>query len=483
MVKSRMLKRACMLILFLAQYFDVAASQQMCWLPTSCAANRQLLFNYFEQSALLGLDQHDYAYTLVQQLKAGIVPIDSAEADEQLSAAALAFFTDVAYGTKVTRVGYDGLKYTPDCLDIPNLLHRALSDNTFGQLLNRLEPTCPEYRAIKSMIASYTQRLQHNGDHPVKVSSDHVDSTNHPLIDKLYQLGYLDTILYNISEDTLRNKVRAMQGLFEFLEDGALRRGVLEELNIPIEKRLLELKHALNTFRWLNCIRRYQSVLVVNIPAAGLYLYQGDSLLLYSRTIVGKESTPTSPLTSRIDEIIMYPYWTVPYKIATRELLPGIKGDPVAYLDAGNYQVLDKSGRILDPSAINWQTLSSTNFPYTIRQMNGCDNSLGIIKLNFFNPYSTYLHDTPGKSYFMFNKRYFSHGCIRVEDAIPLAKLLLPEEAQRIDSLVEVAAAPQKGPVVIPVKQKTPVFILYEVAWPDHQGNIRLYDDVYNRFR
>ncbi|SHN28462.1 L,D-transpeptidase family protein [Chitinophaga sp. CF418] len=478
-----MQKTTCLLLLLLMQYCNVAAGQPMCWLPADCAGNRQTLFNYFDQSALLGLDAHDYAYTLVQQLKAGTGPADSAETDKQLSQAAIAFFTDVAYGTKAARVGYDGLKYTPDCIDIPNMLYRALSDNTLGELLGKLEPTCPEYLSLKNMIAAYTQRLQHNSYHPVKISSDIVDSTNHPLIDKLYQLGYLDTASYNIQEDTLRIRVRAAQHLFEFLEDGALKRGVLEELNIPLEKRLSELKHALNTYRWLNCVRQYQSVIVVNIPAAGLYLYQGDSLLLYSRTIVGKESTPTSPLTSRIDEIIMYPYWTVPYNIATRELLPGIKGNPAAYLDAGNYQVLDKSGRILDPSTISWQALSKTNFPYTIRQMNGCDNSLGIIKLNFFNPYSTYLHDTPGKSYFMFNKRYFSHGCIRVEDAIPLARLLLPEETQRIDSLVKVAAAPQKGPVVIPVKQKTPVFILYEVAWPDQQGNIRFYDDVYNKFR
>lgn len=82
---------------------------------------------------------------------------------------------------------------------------------------------------------------------------------------------------YNVQEDTLRNKVRAAQRLFEFLEDGALRPGVLEELNIPFEKRLSELKHALNTFRWLNCMRRYQSVVVVNIPAAGLYLYQATA--------------------------------------------------------------------------------------------------------------------------------------------------------------------------------------------------------------
>lgn len=478
-----MQKIASLLIFLCTTLLNVSARQQMYWLPANCAENRQMLFNYFGQSALLGLDQHDYAYTLVQQLKAGITSADSVQTDKQLSAAAIAFFTDVAYGKKEVRVGYDGLKYTPDCLDIPDMLYWSLSDNTFGQLLHKLEPTAQEYQSIKSMIAAYTQRLQREDYRPGKINSTTVDSTNHPLIDKLYQLGYLDTADYNVQEDTLRNKVRAAQRLFEFLEDGALRPGVIEEFNIPFEKRLLELKHALNTFRWLNCMRRYQSVIVVNIPAAGLYFYQGDSLLLYSRTIVGKEHTPTSPLTSRIDEIIMYPYWTVPHNIATRELLPGIKGSPVIYLDAGNYQVLDKTGKILDPTTIDWQSLSRKNFPYTIRQMNGCDNSLGIVKLNFFNPYSTYLHDTPGKSYFMFNKRYFSHGCIRVEEAIPLARLLVPEEAQRIDSLAKAAAAPQKGPVIIPVKRKTPVLILYEVAWPDQQGNIRFYDDVYNKFR
>lgn len=472
------------LIIYMMMHATVGhAAEKMFWLPAGCTHNRQQLFNYFSQAPLLGLDQREYAYALVQQLRSGYVPTDSLTTDRALSEAAVTFFTDVAYGPKTTRVGYDGLKYVPDCLDIPGLLYSALSNNTFSQLLEKVEPSSPQYSALKNMITFYTDRLQRKDYHPVTIISETADSSNHPLIDKLYQLGFLDTPDHAIHEDTLRLKIRAAEYMFEFLEDGSLRPGVIEELNVSLEKRLFELKHALNTFRWLNCLRKYQYVVVVNIPAAELLVYLGDSTVLNSRVIVGKAKTPSSPLTSKIDEVILFPYWTVPHNIAVKELLPGIKGAPLAYLEAGNFQVLDKSGRILDPQSINWNALNKNNFPYTLRQLFGCDNSLGIIKLNFFNPYSTYLHDTPARSYFMFNSRYFSHGCIRVEDAIPLAKLLAPVEAERIDSLSKLKIAPAGSPISIAIKPGIPVMIIYEVAWPEANGKVRFFEDVYDKFK
>ncbi|ACU62312.1 ErfK/YbiS/YcfS/YnhG family protein [Chitinophaga pinensis DSM 2588] len=478
------MRKIAYLIILMMMYANAGrAAEKMYWLPADCSQNRQQLFSYFKQAALLGLEQRDYAFALVQQLQSGYMPTDSLMTDRALTQAAIAFFTDVAYGPAITRIGYDGLKYVPDCLDIPTLLYSALANNNFNKLLEKVEPSAPQYNALKSMIAFYNDRLQRQDYHPVKITSETADSSNHPLIDKLYQLGFLDAPDYTAHEDTLRIKIRAAEYMFEFLEDGALRQGVIEELNVSLEKRLSELKHAINTFRWLNCLRKYQYVVVVDIPAAELFVYLGDSTMLNSRVIVGKAKTPSSPLASRIDEVILFPYWTVPHNIAVKELLPGIKGAPSIYLEAGNYQVLDKSGRILDPQSINWNTLNKHNFPYTLRQMFGCDNSLGIIKLNFFNPYSTYLHDTPARSYFMFNSRYFSHGCIRVEDAIPLAKLLVPAEAPRIDSLSRMKTPPAGSPITIPMKPGIPVIILYEVAWPDANGKVRFFEDVYEKFK
>jgi murein L,D-transpeptidase YcbB/YkuD len=153
-------------------------------------------------------------------------------------------------------------------------------------------------------------------------------------------------------------------------------------------------------------------------------VYSQGKVNLEMRMIVGKPSTPTSTLASRVNEVILYPYWHVPYSIATKELLPIIKRNP-GYIEAGNYQVLNKSGNIVDPYSINWRALSRNYFPYLIRQSTGCDNALGLLKLNFYSPFGIYLHDTPVKSLFMLNKRYFSHGCMRMEKPMELGHLVL----------------------------------------------------------
>jgi murein L,D-transpeptidase YcbB/YkuD len=144
-------------------------------------------------------------------------------------------------------------------------------------------------------------------------------------------------------------------------------------------------------------------------------------------------------------------------------------------------QVLNKSGKRVDAGSINWNSLSPSSFPYTLRQSTGCDNSLGIVKLNFYSPYSVYLHDTPWKVLFNFNRRYYSHGCIRVERALELAHFLLKENTIAIDTLEEKGCIRNQAPVPIPVKERTPVFVLYNTAWFDSTGLVQFNDDIYGK--
>jgi murein L,D-transpeptidase YcbB/YkuD len=295
------------------------------------------------------------------------------------------------------------------------------------------------------MIAQYTLE---DTTEPALVVSYLVDSTNQPLIERLYRLGYLDSPDHHLPEMFIRERLRKAQHLFEFFEDGGLRPDVFEALNVPLKERIGQLKQSLNVFRWLDAYRKSKQIIVVNIPAANLFCYRGDSILLASRTVVGKPATPTPTLSSTVRELIMYPYWTVPHSIA---------------------------------NDINWKVLSTKNFPYTIRQANGCDNSLGIMKLNFFSPYDVYLHDTPWKNFFSYNRRYFSHGCMRVEEALALAKLVVPERAAEIDRLSDCKKSPAGKPVIMKLKDPVPVFVLYQVAWPDEKGMIRFFKDVYRK--
>jgi murein L,D-transpeptidase YcbB/YkuD len=84
-----------------------------------------------------------------------------------------------------------------------------------------------------------------------------------------------------------------------------------------------------------------------------------------------------------------------------------------------------KNEQEVNPSAVNWKRYSKKNFPFTIRQEPGIHNALGLIKFEFANNFSVYIHDTPSKTYFQKDIRAFSHGCMRCEQPDSLARLIL----------------------------------------------------------
>ncbi len=188
-----------------------------------------------------------------------------------------------------------------------------------------------------------------------------------------------------------------------------------------------------NNLRWLDQLKQ-STVLLVNIPVAALFVYCQGKIVFDSKIIVGKPATPTPTLSSSIKEVVLYSYWMVPKKIATKVLLPRIKRNP-GYLSALNYQLLNNNGDVINPYVISWHRLGTRYSPYTIRQSTGCDNSLGIVNFNFENPFSVYLHDTPKKELFATPNRFYSHGCMRVEKTEALAHLLLVDNKQAIDTI------------------------------------------------
>jgi len=245
-------------------------------------------------------------------------------------------------------------------------------------------------------------------------------------------------------------------------------------------KKRFELAAAMNFARKLDVLMIDSVVVIVNIPSATLMVYDHGRITLESKVIVGKPSTRTPTLSSRITEVVLFPYWVVPRKIATLELLPLIQLN-TKYLENNGFQVLNEKWQVIDPSTVPWKNLSPSNFPYTLRQSTGCDNSLGLIKLNFLSPYSVYLHDTPWKSLFSFKRRYFSHGCIRVQKAAELAKIILGDKAEIIDTLNNQKLQDHLLPVNLAASRVVPVVVIYSTAWFDGTGKILYSDDIYRR--
>jgi murein L,D-transpeptidase YcbB/YkuD len=218
--------------------------------------------------------------------------------------------------------------------------------------------------------------------------------------------------------------------------------------------------------------------LFVNIPAFMLYVISDDTVIMESRVIVGKPETETPELTSAVECLVTYPYWHVPRKIAIEEYLPIIQRD-TSFLSRNNFDVLDRSGSVVDPDTLPWQGFNKDYFPVSLRQRDGPENSLGILKFVFDNPYAVFLHDTNARRLFRSDVRAFSHGCIRMEKAVELSHYLLMgdtvERSKLIDRYLEESL---RHTVNLP--SSVPIYIRYFTVAV--RGNsLVFYEDIYHK--
>jgi murein L,D-transpeptidase YcbB/YkuD len=458
---------------------------QTAWIQKENRDNLEALQRSIEESGEKGLRQTDYNPAFITAVKTGSKKFagiaDSLQAEVAITTTALHLYSDITYGNIKPAFGYYGLDYLPACGNIALNLAEGIAIGQPEKLFERHSTTLPVIIALEKEIKWLHKVMADSGYREVKISSGKVTHNNQPLITKLYQLGIIETTGNRIPDSTLKQKVKEAQRRYALAADGVLRSNIIHELNIPLAARVAELNLAVNYYRWLNCLVQDQSTIVVNIPAAYMKVYSDGKVYLEMRMIVGKTATPTSSLASRVNEVILYPYWHVPFKIATKELLPAIKRNP-GYLDAGNYQVLNKAGNIVDPSSVNWHALSTKYFPYLIRQSTGCDNALGLLKLNFYSPFGIYLHDTPGKSLFKLNKRFFSHGCMRMEKPMELGHLVLKTNGIAIDTLEQKGCLRNQAPVTVRADEPMPVIVWYNPVDIDSTGRIIFYEDVYRKF-
>ena len=232
---------------------------------------------------------------------------------------------------------------------------------------------------------------------------------------------------------------------------------------------------SMNLYRWIHHFN-FKKFIVVNIPSTTLGYYENDSEILFSRMVVGKPSTRTPRFSATCREVILYPYWNVPQEIALKELVPKYKKHP-ALIDEENMQLLNAKGNVIDPASVKWSQFNRHYFPYRLRQSTGCDNSLGIIKLNLTSPFDVYLHDTNAKGLFSSNYRFKSHGCMRVEKAVELGNYLLNN---KLDTAFLRECIKGEQPITIPLKSPVPVFAIYQTAQINDSGQVKYYPDIYH---
>jgi len=230
---------------------------------------------------------------------------------------------------------------------------------------------------------------------------------------------------------------------------------------------------SMNYLKYLS-LNHKSEYIVANITETEVRYYRDNQLKLSMKAMVGRKKNPTPTIASYITDIVTFPFWNVPYSIASKEMLPKVQKNE-SYLERNNFEVVDAKGNVVDDSDLDWDSYTEKNFPYFFRESTGPNNSLGVLKFNLGNPFSIYLHDTNSKGGFAKDYRFLSHGCVRLEKPIELADFLTKGKVNVWELKTGQKNTESK---TIRLDQKVPVFIVYMPVVVDGE-KVTFLKDVY----
>ena len=248
------------------------------------------------------------------------------------------------------------------------------------------------------------------------------------------------------------SRAQARHGL---TPDGTAGAATIAALNVPVERRLDQIRANLERWRWVpRGLPAYRVEL--NIAEAGLTLIDADRPVMTMRAIVGRAAKPTPMFTDRIQAVVFNPPWNVPPDIAASEIWPKIRKDP-GYMAREGYVVRPGGG---------------------LQQLPGPKCALGAIKFDLSNAFGVYLHDTPSRGLFARDSRALSHGCMRLEKPNLLAGRLLQDDPAWTQTRIDIALLSGKT-VRAPLSRPVPLYVFYWSVFEDDQGQTAFRPDVY----
>ncbi len=270
--------------------------------------------------------------------------------------------------------------------------------------------------------------------------------------------------------------VRLFQARHGLLITGKIDEPTLYAMAVPADYRLSQLRLNAMRIEHLAPTLKSDRYVLVNIPAAVIEAVEGGTVAQRHTAIVGRVERATPIMSSKVHQVKFNPYWTVPKSIIEKDIIKYMNDDPT-YLTKYRIRIFDGKGNEIPPEAVNWQ--SNEAVKYTLRQDPGGENSMGHCKIDFYNPYDCYLHDTPQKALFGENARFHSSGCVRVENVDELAAWLLRDNGGWDLNTVHAAFESNEN-INVPLKVQVPIHTTYISAWANRQGTVSFRSDVYD---
>jgi L,D-transpeptidase YcbB len=444
--------------------------------------------NLIQNSRLWGLFPNDYHYNMLSFIDRAFALDTNAARNAALWARKDILLTDAFFlmvkHLKQGRIPYDSVTLRADTILLNSffagVLNKALQTGNVSQVLHDLEPKWKGYDSLKAYIGAFVDSASFAPY--TYLTYPYTDSVGffHLLQKRLVETGNLSDTVPPMSSSKFRSSIIRLQRKYEYKITGYTSNSLIDRLNNTDLEKFKRIAVTLDRYKQLPDSLP-ESYVWVNLPGYYLRVMDHDTVVFSSKIIVGGPLTRSPVLTGEISNFITMPQWTVPFSIIFKEMLPNIIKDS-NFLAKENLMVVDENDSVLDPHTIHWKRLNKKNFPYQLKQREGDDNSLGVIKFNFRNKYSVYLHDTNVRWRFGNSYRAISHGCIRVKEWDKLANYLVRNDTLRIppDSIKAYIRRGEKH--MFSGFHKLPLYIRYYTC-EGKNGKIIFYEDIYDEDR
>ncbi len=421
---------------------------QRAWAPAWSRSDQDVLIAVLRDADRHALIPRDFIPALDASLS-------EQERDVRLSRAALAYASAIAMG----RVNPESVEpiFTlhRNVVDIPGGLNAALNGARLADWLKALAPQDKGYEGLSGAYLRY-RTIAINGGWPKFKSGATIrpgdsDPRVPALAARLLAEGDLATpVEGTIYSDDLVKAMQAFQVRHGILDDGVIGADTQDELEATAEDRARQIATNLERRRWL--ARTVADERIDVNTAASILVYWKNGEPSGRRVINGKSNKATPSIEASFSTIMANPPWNVPPDIAAAEILPKGPG----YLAAED-MYMTPDGRVV--------------------QRAGPKSALGLVKFEVQDPYAIYLHDTPSRRLFARYQRHMSHGCVRVEDAVGFARMLL---ASNPTALAEFDAAQgTTSSKRVSMGREIPVRMLYWTAFMTGKDKVAFRKDVY----
>jgi murein L,D-transpeptidase YcbB/YkuD len=352
-----------------------------------------------------------------------------------------------------------------------------------AEYLAGLHPAHPAYAAMKKALADLRAETGPSERSLIPdgglVRAGDSDPRIPAVRQKLVERGYVEAALEPGADPMLLDvdlsaQLRQFQRASRIKVTGVLGPQTVAALNADLSaQEEAKLVNNMERLRWLPRDLGSRHVFV-NQPAFSAEVVENGRAVWSTRVIVGKPNTQTNVFHDEMELVVFNPSWGVPPSIIAKEYLPKLRRDP-GYLDRLGFKVVNQKGKVVPSRSIRWASYGN-KVPFGIQQPPGAKNALGEVKFLFPNSHNIYMHDTPSRELFDEDTRAFSHGCVRVQNPLEFASVLLGwDDAEVADHV----GTPNSETVRL--KEKIPVHLTYFTAWPDENGNMRYFEDIYGR--